>query len=79
VISYLGSVFLETPFAVPAQKGQSANMQRQPIIRRPKVCYSKEFVRREVLIDPEHTEELRKFLGTIGADEAAVAVLKHAP
>jgi len=54
-------------------------MQRQPIIRRPKVCYSREFVRREVLIDPEHTEELRKFLGTIGADEAAVAVLKHAP
>jgi hypothetical protein len=41
--------------------------------------YTREFVRRDVLIGPEHTEELRKFLGTIGADEAAVVVLKRAP
>ena len=43
-----------------------------------KVRYSREFVRRDVLIGPEHTEELRKFLGTIGADEAGVVVLKRA-
>jgi len=30
------------------------------------VRYTREFVRRDVLIGPEHTEELRKFLGTIG-------------
>lgn len=41
--------------------------------------YTREFVRRDVLIGPEHAEELRKFLGTIGADEAAVVVLKRAP
>jgi hypothetical protein len=44
-----------------------------------KVHYSREFIRRDVLIGPEHTDELRKFLGTIGADEAAVVVLKRAP
>jgi len=43
-----------------------------------KLRYSREFVRRDVLISPEHTEEFRKFLGTIGADEAAVVVLKRA-
>ena len=44
-----------------------------------KLRYWREFVRRDVLIGPEHTEELRKFLGAIGADEAAVVVLKRAP
>jgi len=44
-----------------------------------KVRYWREFVRRDVLIGPERTEELRKFLGTIGADEAAVVVLKRTP
>jgi hypothetical protein len=44
-----------------------------------KVRYWRELVRRDVLIGPEHTEELRKFLGTIGADEAAMVVLKRAP
>ena len=43
------------------------------------VRYSREFVRRDVSIGPEHTEELRNFLGTIGADEAAVVVLKRIP
>jgi hypothetical protein len=41
-----------------------------------KVRYSREFVRREVLVGAEKTEELRKLLGIIGADEAAVVVLK---
>jgi hypothetical protein len=44
-----------------------------------KVRYWREFVRKDVLIGPEHTEELRRFLGTIGADEAAVVVLKRVP
>ena len=44
-----------------------------------KLRYSREFVRRDVFIGPERTEELRKFLGTIGADEAAVVVLKRTP
>lgn len=42
-----------------------------------KLKYTREFVRRDVLIAPERTEELRKFLGAIGADESAVVVLKH--
>ena len=42
-----------------------------------KLRYSREYVRRDVLIGAEHTEELRKFLGVIGADEMAVVVLKH--
>ncbi len=44
-----------------------------------KVRYSREFVRRDVWIAPERAEELRRFLGTIGADEAAVVVLKRTP
>jgi len=44
-----------------------------------KVRYWREFVRRDVLIGPERTEELRKFLGAIGADESAVVVLKRTP
>jgi hypothetical protein len=44
-----------------------------------KVRYWREFVRRDVLIAPERTEELRKFLGAVGADEAAVVVLKRTP
>ncbi len=44
-----------------------------------KVRYTREFIRRDVWIGPEHTEDLRKFLGTIGADEAAVVVLKRVP
>lgn len=44
-----------------------------------KIRYWREFVRHDVLIKPERTEELRKFLGAIGADEAAVVVLKRTP
>jgi hypothetical protein len=43
-----------------------------------KVRYWRELVWRDVLIGPERTEELRKFLSTIGADESAVMVLKKA-
>jgi transglutaminase-like putative cysteine protease len=56
-----------------------ASYQSKVEVEGSKIRYSREFVRREVLIGPERAEELRKFLGTIGADEAAVVVLKRAP
>jgi hypothetical protein len=40
--------------------------------------YSREFVRRNVLIQPDRTEDLRKLQGIIGADEIAAVVLKRA-
>jgi hypothetical protein len=40
--------------------------------------YSREFVRRNVLIQPDRTEDLRKLEGIIGADEVAAVVLKRA-
>lgn len=56
-----------------------ASYQSKIEVEGSRLRYTREFVRRDVLIGPEHTEELRKFLGTIGADEAAVVVLKRAP
>lgn len=56
-----------------------ASYQSKIEVEGSKVRYSREFVRRDVLIGPERTEELRKFLGTIGADEATVVVLKRSP
>jgi len=43
-----------------------------------KLKYSREYVRRDVLIPADKTEELRKFLTVIGSDEAAVVILKRA-
>jgi hypothetical protein len=42
-----------------------------------KLRYSREFIRREVLLKPDRVEELRKMQGIIGADENAAVVLKH--
>ena len=56
-----------------------ATYQSKVEVEGSKVRYWREFVRRDVLIGPERTEEFRKFLGTIGADEAAVVVLKRVP
>jgi Domain of Unknown Function with PDB structure (DUF3857)/Transglutaminase-like superfamily len=42
-----------------------------------KLRYSREFIRREVLLPPQRTEELRKMQGIIGADENAAVVLKR--
>lgn len=55
-----------------------ATYQSKVEVEGSKLRYSREFVRRDVLISPERTEEFRKFLGTIGSDEAAVVVLKRA-
>lgn len=56
-----------------------ATYQSKVEVQGSKVRYWRELVRRDVLIGPEHTEELRKFMGTIGADEAAVLILKRNP
>jgi uncharacterized protein DUF3857/transglutaminase superfamily protein len=42
-----------------------------------KLRYSREFIRREVLLPAERVEELRKMQGIIGADENAAVVLKR--
>jgi len=42
-----------------------------------KLRYSREFIRREVLLQPQRVEELRKMQGIIGADENAAVVLKR--
>lgn len=42
-----------------------------------KLRYSREFIRREVLLQPQRVEELRKLQGIIGADENAAVVLKR--
>jgi len=42
-----------------------------------KLRYSREFIRRQVLIEPQRIEELRKMQGIIGADENANVVLKR--
>src|SRR5207245_5863014 len=44
-----------------------------------KIRYSREFVRKDVLIPADHTEDMRKLLGVIGADETAVVILKKTP
>jgi hypothetical protein len=44
-----------------------------------KLRYSREFVRREVLLKPDQTEALRKMQGIIGADENVAVVLKRVP
>jgi len=43
-----------------------------------KLRYSREFVRRKVLIQPDRTEDLRELQGIIGADQVAAVVLKRA-
>ncbi len=44
-----------------------------------KLRYSREYTRRNVEIGPERMADLRKFEGTIGADESAAVVLKKVP
>jgi len=56
-----------------------ATYQSKFEIKKSTVRYWREFVRRDVLIGPEHAEELRRFLGAIGADEATMVVLKRSP
>jgi hypothetical protein len=44
-----------------------------------KLRYSREFVRKAVLLKPDQTEALRRMQGIIGADENVAVVLKRAP
>jgi Domain of Unknown Function with PDB structure (DUF3857)/Transglutaminase-like superfamily len=55
-----------------------ASYESKIVVEGSKLRYWREFVRRDVLVGPERTEDLRKFLATIGGDEAAVVVLKRA-
>jgi hypothetical protein len=41
--------------------------------------YSREYVVRDLQVNPEHLADLRRFEGTIGADEMAAVVLMHEP
>lgn len=56
-----------------------ASYQSKVEVEGSKVRYSREFVRRDVSIRADRAEDLRKFLGVIGADENAVVILKRAP
>jgi len=42
-----------------------------------KLRYSREFIRREVLVQPDRVEQLRKMQGIIGADENTAVLLKR--
>jgi len=55
-----------------------ASYQSRVEVKGSTLRYSREFVRKDVLIPAEHTDDVRKLLGVIGADEAAVVVLKRA-
>ncbi len=67
----------DTPNPVKLDAG-FASYESKIEVQGSKVKYWRELVWRDMLIAPERTEELRKFLGAIGADESAVMVLKRA-
>jgi hypothetical protein len=56
-----------------------ATYQSKVEVKGSTVRYRREYVRKDVLIGADRTEEFRKFMGRIGADEAAVMVLKRIP
>jgi hypothetical protein len=66
----------DLPVAVKVDAG-FASYESKIEVQGSKVRYWRELIWRDVLIGPERTEELRKFLSTIGADESAVMVLKR--
>jgi hypothetical protein len=72
-----GYVVDDLPDPVKVDSG-FASYESKVEIAGSKLKYSREYVRKNVLIPPERTEELRKFLAIIGADEASVVVLKRA-
>jgi hypothetical protein len=55
-----------------------ASYQSKSEIAGSKLRYSREYVVRDLHVAPERLEDLRKFEGTIGADEMSAAVLTHA-
>jgi len=72
-----GYVVDDLPDPVKVDMGFAA-YQSKVEVTGAKLRYSREYVRREVLIQPNRTEEMRKLQGIIGADENAAVVLKRA-
>ncbi len=72
-----GYVVDDVPDAVKVDMGFAA-YESKVEVSGSKLRYSREFVRREVLIKPDRTEDLRKLQGIIGSDENASVVLKRA-
>ena len=73
---FLGALRLKDPDPVKIDAG-FASYESKIEVAGSTVRYSRELVWRDVLINPERTEELRRFEGAIGADEFAAVVLKH--
>jgi hypothetical protein len=71
-----GYVVDDIPDPVKVDMG-FANYQSKIEVSGNKLRYSREFVRREVLLKPDQTETLRKMQGIIGADENVAVVLKR--
>jgi Domain of Unknown Function with PDB structure (DUF3857)/Transglutaminase-like superfamily len=56
-----------------------ASYQSKVSVTGSKIHYRREFIRKDVLIPADHTDDVRKLLGVIGADETAVVILKRTP
>jgi len=54
-----------------------ASYERKMEVSGSKLRYSREFIRREVLLKPDQIETLRKMRGIIGADENVNVILKR--
>ena len=56
-----------------------ASYQSRSEVTGTRLRYSREYVVRDLHVAPERLADLRKFEGTIGADEMAAVVLTHEP
>jgi Domain of Unknown Function with PDB structure (DUF3857)/Transglutaminase-like superfamily len=56
-----------------------ASYQSRVEVEGTKIRYWREYIVRDLSVDPEHIAEWRKLQGVIGADEAAAVVLKRTP
>jgi Domain of Unknown Function with PDB structure (DUF3857)/Transglutaminase-like superfamily len=73
-----GYVVDDVPEPVKVDMG-FATYQSKIEVTGTKLRYSREFVRKAVLLKPDQTEALRRMQGIIGADENVAVVLKRAP
>ncbi len=71
-----GYVVDDVPSPVNVDMG-FASYQSKIDVEGTKLRYSREYIRREVLISPDRMEQFRKLQGIIGADENAAVVLKR--
>ena len=67
----------DAPAPVKIDMGFAAYESKTKIIGTKLRC-SREYIVRELHVSPERLQDLRKFEGTIGADEIAAAVLTRA-